>query len=97
MGGFEYCGDAELRTTTEREEKCSGSFAMAQISAQLAAYTALVESARANNRQGFVIGSAYLREASSLMQTSLLPGAEKVYTANLATVEEASAPSVPCR
>jgi hypothetical protein len=62
--------------------------AMAEISAQLAAYTALVESARANNRQGFVIGSAYLREASSLMQTSLLPGAEKVYTANLATVEE---------
>ena len=62
---------------------------MAEISAQLATYTGLVESARANNRQGFPIGSAYLREASSLMQTSLLPGAEKVYTANLATVEEA--------
>ena len=62
--------------------------AIAEISAQLSAYTALVESARANNRQGFVIGSAYLREASSLMQTSLLPGAEKIYTRNLATVEE---------
>ena len=62
--------------------------AVAEISAQLTAYTALVESARANNRQGFVIGQAYLREASSLMQTSLLPGAEKIYTGNLATVEE---------
>jgi hypothetical protein len=62
--------------------------AVAEISAQLAAYTALVESARANNRQGFVIGSAYLREASSLMQTSLLPGAEKIYTGNLATVDK---------
>jgi len=62
--------------------------AIAEISAQLAAYTSLVESARANNRQGFVIGSAYLREASSLMQTSLLPGAEKIYTGNLATLEE---------
>ncbi|MFG1931003.1 hypothetical protein ACGFK1_10145 [Mycobacterium sp. NPDC048908] len=61
---------------------------IAEISAQLAKYTALVESARANNRQGYVIGSAYLREASSLMQTSLLPGAEKIYTANLATLEE---------
>jgi hypothetical protein len=61
--------------------------AIAEISAQLSAYTALVESARANNRQGYVIGSAYLREASSLMQTSLLPGAEKIYTRNLATVE----------
>jgi len=62
--------------------------AMAQISEQLATYTGLVESARANNRQGQVIGSAYLREASSLMQTSLLPGAERIYTSNLATVEE---------
>jgi hypothetical protein len=61
---------------------------MAEISAQLAAYTALVESARANNRQGNVIGSAYLREASSLMQTSLLPAAQDVYKANLATVEQ---------
>jgi hypothetical protein len=60
--------------------------AMAQISEQLAAYTGLVQAARANNRQGYVIGSAYLREASSLMQTSLLPAAEKVYTGNLATV-----------
>jgi hypothetical protein len=62
--------------------------AMAEISQQLATYTALVAAARTNNRQGFVIGSAYLREASSLMQTSLLPGAEKIYTANLATLEE---------
>jgi hypothetical protein len=61
---------------------------MAEISAQLAAYTGLVESARANNRQGFPIGSAYLREASSLMQTALLPGAERIYTGNLAAVDE---------
>jgi hypothetical protein len=62
--------------------------AMAEISEQLTAYAGLVEAARANNRQGFVIGSAYLREASALMQTSLLPGAQKIYTGNLATVEE---------
>ncbi|WP_232004775.1 hypothetical protein [Mycobacterium sp. ACS1612] len=61
--------------------------AMAEISDQLTAYTGLVEAARANNRQGHVIGSAYLREASALMQTSLLPGAEKIYTADLETVE----------
>jgi hypothetical protein len=62
--------------------------AVAEISAQLAAYTGLVESARANNRQGLTIGSAYLREASWLMQSSLLPGAERIYTANLAAVDE---------
>jgi hypothetical protein len=62
--------------------------AMAEISAQLSAYTGLVESARANNRQGFPIGSGYLREASSLMQTALLPGAERIFTGNLSTLDE---------
>jgi len=62
--------------------------AVAEITAQLAAYTGLVESARANNLQGHVIGSAYLREASSLMQNTLLPGAEKIYTRNLDTVDQ---------
>lgn len=68
--------DAEARTR------------VAEMSAKLAAYTGLVESARANNRQGFPIGSAYLREASSLMQTALLPGAEKIYSGNLATLND---------
>jgi hypothetical protein len=62
--------------------------AMADISAQLSAYTGLVESARANNRQGFAIGSGYLREASSLMRTALLPGAERIYAGNLSAVDE---------
>jgi hypothetical protein len=61
---------------------------VADMSAKLAAYTGLVESARANDRQGFVIGSAYLREASTLMQTALLPGAEKIYSSNLATLND---------
>jgi hypothetical protein len=63
--------------------------ALAEVSAQLATYTGLVEAAKANNVQGFPIGSAYLREASSLMQTKLLPGAEKVYAADLARVDQA--------
>jgi hypothetical protein len=67
---------AETRTT------------LADMSAKLAAYTGLVESARANNRQDFVIGSAYLREASSLMQGSLLPAAEKIYSGDLATLND---------
>jgi len=61
--------------------------ALARISAGLAAYTGKVESARANNLQGFPVGSAYLREASSLMQNSLLPGAEQIYTGKLSALE----------
>lgn len=48
---------------------------IADIAAQLPVYTGLVERAQANNRQGFPIGLAYLRSASELMQSSILPEA----------------------
>lgn len=59
----------------------------AELSAQLSAYTGLVEAARANSRQGFPVGSAYLNEASALMQTTMLPSAAEIFERNLATVE----------
>ncbi len=62
--------------------------AVAEISAELATYTGLVEAARANNVQGFPVGSAYLREASALMQTAMLPGAEEILAHDLASVED---------
>jgi hypothetical protein len=63
--------------------------ALAEVSLQLATYTGLVEAAQANNVQRFPIGSAYLREASSSMQTKVLPGTEKVYAADLGRVDQA--------
>jgi hypothetical protein len=51
----------------------------AALAQQLPIYTGLVESARANNRQGFPVGAAYLRRASGLMRTELLPAAERLY------------------
>ncbi len=60
---------------------------LARISAELTAYTGQVESARANNRQGFPVGSAYLREASALMQGSMLPGAERIHAGGMAAVD----------
>ncbi|RZS44831.1 hypothetical protein EV193_101711 [Herbihabitans rhizosphaerae] len=50
-----------------------------RLAQQLPVYTGLVETARANNRQGFPAGAAYLREASGLMQNKILPAAEKLY------------------
>ncbi|WP_405182229.1 hypothetical protein OG225_14895 [Nocardia sp. NBC_01377] len=61
---------------------------VARISAELPTFTGLVETARANNRQGFPVGSAYLREASGLMQDSLLKNAEELSTARFAAVRE---------
>jgi hypothetical protein len=79
--------------TTDAEARAT----VADMSAKLATYTGLVESARANNRQGFPIGSAYLREASSLMQSALLPGAEKIYSGDLAALngDQRAVGSVP--
>jgi hypothetical protein len=68
--------DAETRT------------ALARISANLTAYTGLVASAEANNRQKFVVGSSYFRQASALMQNELLPGAESIFSTNLARLDE---------
>lgn len=54
---------------------------LATLSGQLSVYTGLVETARANNRQGLPVGAAYQREASNLMGTRLLPAAQALYRA----------------
>ncbi|PSL57571.1 hypothetical protein B0I31_102550 [Saccharothrix carnea] len=53
--------------------------ALSTLSGQLPVYTGLVETARAHNRQGNPVGAAYLREASTLMRTRLLPAARELY------------------
>ncbi|MGW8380263.1 hypothetical protein [Streptomyces sp. ODS28] len=57
---------------------------IAALNAGLPRYTGLVESARANNRQGLPLGGAYLRYANERMRTDLLPAARKLYTAESA-------------
>ncbi|MFE7171496.1 hypothetical protein [Streptomyces sp. NPDC057616] len=42
-------------------------------------YKGLIETARANNRQGYPVGSAYLRAANEQMQQQMLPKAEDLY------------------
>ncbi|MDJ1136608.1 hypothetical protein [Streptomyces iconiensis] len=53
----------------------------------LPVYTGLVESARANNRQGLPLGGAYLRYADDKMRGELLPAARKLYTAETARLD----------
>ncbi|WP_433274062.1 hypothetical protein ACQPZF_20690 [Actinosynnema sp. CS-041913] len=55
------------------------SAALSTLSGQLPVYTGLVETARAHNRQGNPVGAAYLREASNLMRSQLLPAARELY------------------
>ncbi|PPJ08319.1 hypothetical protein C5E44_28810 [Nocardia nova] len=48
------------------------------VATELPVYTGLIETARANNREGHPVGAAYLSEASNLMQTSMLPTAQEL-------------------
>jgi hypothetical protein len=52
---------------------------VATITQDLPVYSGLVEAARANNRQGFPVGAAYLRQASSLLTGTILPATDQLY------------------
>ncbi|HEY1508345.1 MAG TPA: hypothetical protein VGF93_05050 [Solirubrobacteraceae bacterium] len=53
--------------------------AVSKIAGELPVYAGLIESARANNLQGFPVGASYLRRASGLLNRSMLPAAERLY------------------
>jgi hypothetical protein len=60
---------------------------LGRINAELAVYTGLIEVARTNNREGNPVGSSYLSEASGLMQSTILPDAQRLYTATSERVD----------
>ena len=68
-------------TTLTREVGASAQAgaAVRLLTQQLPVYSGLIETARANNRQGFPVGAAYLREASTRMRERILPAAGRLY------------------
>ena len=66
---------------------------LGRVNAELAVYTGLVETARTNNRAGNPVGSSYLSEASALMQTQILPQAQRLYEATSARVDSETSAS----
>lgn len=77
---------AALAETTADTDDDTTRRLVARINAALPTYTGLVESARMNNRQGFPVGAAYLKQASALMQETLLPAADEIGASRLAAV-----------
>ena len=61
---------------------------LGRINAELAVYTGLMEIARTNNRAGNPVGSSYLSEASTLMQSTILPDAQQLYNETSARVDD---------
>ncbi|MFI2611645.1 hypothetical protein [Kitasatospora sp. NPDC018619] len=70
---------AEAAARTTATSPAQGS--LARLNQQLPAFSGLVETARADNRQGIPLGGAYLRYASEQMQTVLLPAAAELAAA----------------
>jgi hypothetical protein len=68
----------------------SDSEALMKVNRTIATYTGMVESARANNRQGFPVGAAYLREASKLIQSEALPALEELVNDETDRIDAAS-------
>ena len=58
----------------------NASAALRRLAETVPSYAGLVESARANNRQGFPVGAGYLRRATALLHATILPGAQSVHT-----------------
>ncbi len=63
--------------------------ALAVINKDLPTYSGLVESARVNNRLGLTVGSAYLREGSTLMQKAILPAVGQLYQVEAGRLDRA--------
>jgi hypothetical protein len=90
QAGSALAAAASAATTSEQAGR-----SVAQMSTYLPVYTGLIEAARTNNRHGLPVGAAYLREASGLMQSRLLPAARQLYeseTARLAAAEDRAGP-----
>ncbi|MFF3907126.1 hypothetical protein ACFYZJ_14275 [Streptomyces sp. NPDC001848] len=71
----------KLVTAAANAEPGSPSAAtITKLNTLLPEYKGLIERARANNRQGFPVGGAYLRAANEKMQQEMLPAAQDLYT-----------------
>ena len=89
-----YLADLRIATNalsalaSESGTSAAAPVALNTIADQLPLYSGLVETARANNRQGFPIGAAYLRQAVQLSTTSMLPAADRIYRTEAQRLEE---------
>lgn len=71
---------AKLITAANSSEPgSSAAKTISQLNELLPEYKGLIERARANNRQGYPLGGAYLRYANDTMQREMLPKAERLY------------------
>jgi hypothetical protein len=77
---IDAAADGLARAAAASEPGSSSAKTVAELNRLLPEYKGLVERARANNRQGYPLGGAYLRYANDKMQGRMLPRAKRLYT-----------------
>ncbi|WP_326723051.1 hypothetical protein OHT59_30310 [Streptomyces sp. NBC_00243] len=95
--------EADIRTAAEKlvtaaansEPGSPSADTIAKLNKLLPEYKGLIERARANNRQGFPLGGAYLRYANATMQDQMLPAAKDLYTKENQRLEADYADATP--
>lgn len=86
---YDAAVDAGARTLTLlASTSLDGERSLAEVSSDLTRYTGLVEQARANNRQGFPVGSAYLEEASTVLREDIVPTLDSLVVAEQRRVDD---------
>ncbi len=90
-----YLSDIEhaarlIETATAAAGNSRANAPLSTLTAGLPVYTGLVETARADNRLGYPLGAAYLRQASAFMRATLLPAARRLYAQETAQLAAAN-------
>lgn len=89
-----YAKDIEIASrniaeaAASSEDSAQARARLERLNQRLSVYTGLVERARANNRQGFPVGGAYLRRANRMMNEEILPDAKQLWTIETARLGE---------
>jgi hypothetical protein len=76
---IKQAGDRLADVTRQLGSSSDAAAAVRTMTDQMPVYAGLVEAARADNRQGFPVGAAYLRAASTLMRGQILLAADQLY------------------
>jgi hypothetical protein len=77
--GISTAADKLVNAAANSEPGSPSAKTIARLNKLLPEYKGLIERARANNRQGYPLGGAYLRYANDKMQNEMLKDAEDLY------------------
>ncbi len=84
--------EVERTVTDAAQAQPADRAALAALNEEVLSYASAMELARANNRQGFPVGAAYLNQASTRLRSTALPLVDNLVEANQQRSRDAMSP-----